>query len=346
MLRGHRRRRVLLRIAALAFLAGVGALIARQAAAIDWPAVADAVARYRPGRLAAAAALVALSYLLYCGYEVAARRYAGHAVPLRLTAAAGFVGYAFNLSLGALIGGGGVRYRLYSRAGLRLETVLRIAAFAVTCNWLGWLVLAGGVLLWRPLLLPERLGAGVGALPGGAQRAIALALLCVAAGYLLACARWHGHAWSLRGRRLQLPTLPAAALQLALSTANWLVLAALIHVLLQQRVAYPEVLTVMLVAAVAAAMVHVPAGLGALEAVFLAMLSRRAPQADLLAALAVYRALYHVAPLLLATLAYWPLERRLRALRHAPAPRRGAHEHGGLSRGLDRRRATVAPRDC
>ena len=56
----------------------------------------------------------------------------------------------------------------------------------------------------------------------------------------------------------------------------------------------------LLVAAVAGVIAHVPAGLGVLEAVFIALLSHRVPQAELLAALLAYRALYYLVPLALA----------------------------------------------
>ena len=78
--------------------------------------------------------------------------------------------------------------------------------------------------------------------------------------------------------------------------------------LLQQRIDYPTVLGVLLLAAVAAAVTHIPAGLGALEAIFLAMLGERVAQPELLAALLAYRAIYYLGPLLLAAIAYLAFE--------------------------------------
>jgi uncharacterized membrane protein YbhN (UPF0104 family) len=57
-------------------------------------------------------------------------------------------------------------------------------------------------------------------------------------------------------------------------------------------------------------MTHIPAGLGALEAVFVVMLGSRLPQSELLAALLAYRAIYYLAPLLLAVIAYLAIESR------------------------------------
>jgi hypothetical protein len=141
-------------------------------------------------------------------------------------------------------------------------------------------------------------------------RAIGVLLLATAAAYLLACAFAHGRTWTVRRASFQLPTLSLAAWQLALSTANWLVIASLIYLLLEQRIEYPLLLGVVLLGAVTAAMTHIPAGLGALEAVFVLMLGSRLPQSELLAALLAYRAIYYLAPLLLAIIAYLAIESR------------------------------------
>ena len=89
-------------------------------------------------------------------------------------------------------------------------------------------------------------------------------------------------------------------LQLALSVANWSVMAGVVWVLLRGQIDYATVLTVLLIAAVAGVLAHVPAGLGVLEAVFVALLSHRAPPHTLIAALLAYRALYYLLPLALA----------------------------------------------
>ncbi|MET0542138.1 MAG: UPF0104 family protein, partial [Variovorax sp.] len=60
---------------------------------------------------------------------------------------------------------------------------------------------------------------------------------------------------------------------------------------------------------------HVPAGLGVLEAVFVALLSHRLPQGEILAGLIGYRALYYLAPLAIATVAYVVMEVRARRAR-------------------------------
>ena len=56
--------------------------------------------------------------------------------------------------------------------------------------------------------------------------------------------------------------------------------------------------------AIAGTIVRVPAGLGVIETVFITLLGGEIPEERLLAAFLVYRAIYYLAPLLLALVVY------------------------------------------
>ncbi|QDH68863.1 putative bifunctional lysylphosphatidylglycerol flippase/synthetase [Marilutibacter alkalisoli] len=190
---------------------------------------------------------------------------------------------------GGLLGGGGARLRLYSHAGLRLGTISRIVTFVFATNWLGYGVLAGTLLVSGLAPLPGGMTATVGLVVG-------LAMLATVVSYLLATVRWRHRTWQLRGHTFELPSPRLALLQLSLSVPNWLAIAAILFVLLRYQVDYPTLLGVVLLGAVAAAITHIPAGLGALEVIFLTLLGDRLSQAELLAALLAYRAIYYLAP--------------------------------------------------
>jgi uncharacterized membrane protein YbhN (UPF0104 family) len=87
-------------------------------------------------------------------------------------------------------------------------------------------------------------------------------------------------------------------------------MATILFVLLDRELAWPLVLATLLLSAVASAMVHIPAGIGVLEAVFVAVLGTLAPEPRLLAALLAYRAVYYLLPLLLALAFYAAFEAR------------------------------------
>ncbi|WP_436411534.1 lysylphosphatidylglycerol synthase domain-containing protein [Variovorax ginsengisoli] len=298
------------RIGAWLFFAAVLALVVRQARTIDWNEVLDALRAIPRPALLAAAVLAACSHLLYSTFDLLGRRMTGHRLGTRIVMRVTFISYAFNLNLGALVGGVAFRYRLYSRLGLDSLTITRVLGFSMLTNWLGYLVLAGTVFCFFPMVLPPDWK-----MDGQGLRILGALLLAGGAAYLSLCAIARQHTWRLRGHELDTPSLRMALLQLAMSMLNWSLIGGMIWLLLQRQIPYHEVLAVALVAAVAGVITHVPGGLGVLEAVFLALLGHRAPQGTLLGALLAYRAIYYLLPLILAALTYVATELRARQLR-------------------------------
>lgn len=305
----HPRLRLVARVAFYGFLVLVAVLLARYARGIDWGQVGTAIAGYGWRPLALAALLTGASYLLYCGYDLAARRYAGHALRTRRVMLIAFISYALSMNIGALLGGAGFRLRLYSRAGLSLATTTRIIGFSTATNWLGYLLVAGALFAGRTLAPPASWRIGTGGL-----QALGVLMLALVAAYLVACRATHGRVFHLRGHHFRFPSLGLALVQLLLAACDWMLMAGILHVLLQGAVGYALVLAVLLVAAVGTAVTHVPAGIGVLEAIFVALLGALVPDARLIAAVLTYRAVYYLLPLLVAMALYVALEAR----RHRP----------------------------
>jgi uncharacterized membrane protein YbhN (UPF0104 family) len=108
-----------------------------------------------------------------------------------------------------------------------------------------------------------------------------------------------------------------ALFQFAVSCANWMVMGTIIWLLLGRDVGYPMVLGVLLISSIAGVIIHIPAGIGVLEAVFLALLSgENLSHGTIIAALLAYRVLYFILPLLLALVLYLGLESRAKHMRH------------------------------
>lgn len=288
----------------IAFIVLVLLLVAKLASGMDWARAWHALQLLPASTLLTAAALAAASHGVYSTYDLIGRHQTGHGLPARRVASVAFVSYAFNLNLGALVGGVAFRYRLYSRLGLATDVITRVLALSMLTNWLGYLVLGGAVLLLAPPVLPDGWSLSEQALP-----LVGALLLAVAAVYLGLCLFVRKREWTIRGHGLTLPPGRVALLQLVLSMVNWMLIAAVVWTLLQQQVDYPSVLGALLLAAVAGVLTHVPAGLGVLEAVFLTVLSGRVTQHELLAALLAYRALYYLAPLALAAAVFFWIER-------------------------------------
>jgi len=298
-------KRMALRAASLAFLALVGWLLLRYARNVDWPAVFAAIAAYDARTLAIVLALVVASYATYACYDLVGRRYAGHALSTRRVLLIAATSYAFALNLGALVGGAGFRFRMYAHSGLRAACIGRVVAFSMVTNWLGYVALAGIVFASGAVQPPPRWGLSDAVLP-----LAGMAMLAVAGAYLLACAKWRGRTFQVRGHRFRLPTPGVGALQMGLAALNWSLMAAILFVLLGGQPAWPLVLATLLLAAVASAMVHIPAGIGVLEAVFVAVLGMLVPETRLLAGVLAYRAAYYLLPLLFALAFYAGFEAR------------------------------------
>ncbi|NLD69651.1 MAG: UPF0104 family protein [Limnobacter sp.] len=295
------------RLLVLAFFGVVAVLLFRFARTVDWSSVVETLKGYRLQTLAPAIALATVSYLLYGSYDLLARRYTGHRISRLRTLAVALISYAFNLNLGALVGGAAFRLRLYSKVGLAQATVLRVIAFSVTTNWLGYLGVAAFAFTLASLPLPDdwRLAGSSLSLIGALAGLLALAWL----GMCLWSKRREA---SFFGHRIELPSARLALLQLAVSSLNWLAIAAVIYLLLRSQVDYPTVLAIALLGAIAGALTHIPAGLGVLEAVFLGVLGAELGHGPLLAALLAYRAIYYVGPLALAVVGWLALEARVR----------------------------------
>lgn len=283
------------RLLGIGFLSIVLLLVAHLAARMDWASALQALRALPLQVLLAGAALGAASHLLYCSYDLIGRHQSGHRLAWHRVVTVAFMSYAFNLNLGSLVGGVALRYRLYSRLGLGMAVITQVLALSMLTNWLGHLTLSAAVLLLAPPVLPPAWHMASPLLQG-----VGLLLGLAVAAYLFLCTRSRRREWRLRSFSLRLPLPRTALLQVLLSSVNWMLIAAVLWTLLQHRLSYGEVLAVLLVAAVAGVVTHVPAGLGVLEAVFIAMLGHRVPVAELLAALLAYRLLYYLAPLALA----------------------------------------------
>jgi glycosyltransferase 2 family protein len=299
------------RVLTVGFLGLVTVLLVVQAREVEWSDVRESLGRYRGPMLLLAFALSAGSHALYGLFDQIGRVYTGHRLARLRVAMIAFVSYAFNLNMGSLIGGVGFRYRLYSRFGLDNGTITRIMGLSIAANWLGYLLVAGVVFSLRVIAVPPGWEIGTDGLQW-----LGFGLVAIALGYLAACGLSPRRAWSVRGHEIVLPSLRMASLQATIATANWLLIAALLYVLLRQQVPYSTVLAVFLVSAVAGVIAHIPAGLGVIELVFITLLGHRVPHSELIAGLLAYRAVYYLVPLAVALVVFLRLETKAKS----PAP--------------------------
>ncbi|MBW7831974.1 MAG: UPF0104 family protein [Simplicispira suum] len=283
-----------------AFFVLVASLIVYQARSVDWPAVWQAVLALPVRVLWAGAALALLSHFTYGSFEWIGRHVTGHQLGRATTLGIAMTSYAFTLNLGSVIGGVGVRYRLYSRRGVEPGIIGQVVATSILTNWIGYLLLTAIIpWFWVPPAVFGWSASDVQWRMGGAL--LALAPLA----YLALCLVRGGRPLALRGHCFALPRWPLALWQVAVSCANWMLMGTALWVVLQGQVAYPAAVATVMLGAVAGLVLRVPAGLGVLESVGVALLTTDSlSKTDVLAALLAYRALYYFVPLVLAALAF------------------------------------------
>lgn len=288
---------------AVAFFAALAWLLYSRGREMDWPAVWTSLGSYGLATLATGLAFTLIAYLAFGSYDLISRRQVGHRVPVPRTLAIGMVAYALNLNLGALVGGWATRFRLYARCGVEPGVTTRIIGLGILSNWSGYLLVAGVIALLAPPQLPEDWALNPALLP-----LIGTALLLLLGAYLTLCVLRPGGVLRLRRLEMRIPTLRVAAVQIGASVVHWFSTCMVIFVLLPDSLSFTTVLGVLMMSSIAGAAMHIPAGLGVIEAVFVAALGDRLPLPQILAALLAYRATFYLGPLLLALFAFPFLE--------------------------------------
>lgn len=311
MAKSHPRWRLVKKVLTWLFFIAVAVLLVLYAQKVNWDDVWKVIHDYNRIVLLGATALVVVSYLIYGCYDLLGRAYCGHKLAKRQVMLVSFICYAFNLTLSTWVGGIGMRYRLYSRLGLPSSTITRIFSLSITTNWLGYILLGGIIFTFGVVDIPAHWY-----ISDTTLRIIGVVLLLFIAFYLWACGFAKRRHFTIRGQKLVIPSWRFALAQMAISSANWIAMGVIIWLLMGHQANFFFVLGVLLVSSIAGVIVHIPAGIGVLEAVFLALLAgEHMSQGVIIAALLAYRVLYYFIPLLLALIAYLLLESRAKKLR-------------------------------
>jgi phosphatidylglycerol lysyltransferase len=280
----------------LLLLALAALILHRELASFRYRDLADEVRAVRLSHVVGALSITAVNYFVLTLYDVLALRSLGRPLPYRVVGPAAFTAYAFGHNLGgSVLSSGGVRWRFYSAHGLSLGDLARLVAFNAATFWMGLLAVAGVTLIAvtsSPLLPVGRAGPVLG-----------LLLLLLVALYVGAAGRGR-RAIRIRAFELPLPAPREAALQVALSSVDWILAALVLWMLVpgSAGIGVAEVTAIFVAAQVAGMVSHVPGGAGVFEAVALSALSPRLGAPAALGLLVLYRIVYYVVPFVSAVL--------------------------------------------
>lgn len=248
-------------------------------------------------QLLIALGLVCLNYLVFTSYDLIALRQMNARLPLWTVAKTAALSFAFSNILGhSMITGLGIRFRNYSTHGLSLKQVTGIVIQNVEAWWVGFLFISGVFLT----LIPYQ--AHIGPLPQGSMRWLGIFLLSTIAIYLIACLRLAGRSVALGKMRVHLPDVTGGLLKIAVASADVLITASTLFVLLPNEVKIPIQIFVVyyVVAQLAGTISAIPGGLGVTESVFLELLRPFDSEVSILASLILYRVAHYILPALIA----------------------------------------------
>ncbi|MFH0727178.1 MAG: bifunctional lysylphosphatidylglycerol flippase/synthetase MprF [Pseudomonadota bacterium] len=257
-----------------------------------------------------------LSYMVMTGYDLIALRYVGHRLAYGRIALASGIGYAFSNTIGfSMLAGASVRYRIYSAWGLSAAQITRMVVFCSLSLWLGFFALSGAVFVIDPLPLPDQWH-----LPFTDTRVPGFVLVLAAAAYIGLIAL-PTKSVTIRNWEFQLPSLPLATGQMIIAVSDWLLASLVLFALMPapRTVSFEHFIGVFLLAQLAGLISQVPGGLGVFESLFILLMPAEVPRPVLLGALVVYRGIYYLLPLMVATLSLGVMElmRHRSALAHA-----------------------------
>ncbi|ABC23677.1 bifunctional lysylphosphatidylglycerol flippase/synthetase MprF [Rhodospirillum rubrum] len=241
--------------------------------------------------------LTAVSFLSLSVYDVEALAHIGHKVPYPVVALTSFCSYAVGNTAGfGPLTGGAIRFRFYAPMGLEPECVGKVVVFVTAAFGLGLTAVTALSLLVAADDVAGVLSLPPLALQGGAVLAIGGLLALV-----VRASRPESKV-ALGRVALRLPRPRIMLGQFAATAVDIVACAGILWVLLPEiGLGFPAFVTLYAVAIGLGVLSHVPAGLGVFETIMIATLGRLAPMDQILGALVLYRVIYHILPLLLAT---------------------------------------------
>jgi len=242
--------------------------------------------------LSALATLAA--YAALAGYDSLALQHLHKKIRWRFISLASFTAYAIGHNLGASVFSGGmVRYRAYSSQHMNAGEIGVLVAFCSFTFTLGCLLLGGIVLVTAP----EYLNRFYEDASPWLAFSLGASMLSFIALYVLG-SLFNFKPMRFRSFELAYPNIRVTIKQLIIGAVELLAAAAIIYFALPANVdiSYWLILGIFLASFSAALISHAPGGLGVLELAFLVALPDVA-QADVLAALLVFRLFYLLIPL-------------------------------------------------
>ncbi len=209
---------------------------------------------------------------------------------------AGMLGFAISNNAGhAVVSGGAIRYRLYTRWRIRGGDILKMLTISGFTYFLGCsaIVVMGYFLVPRHVF-ENSMGASVGI--------NTLFIACAAAilAYFAMTVFFHGKSVKIGTVRFEIPTTQMAIIQMLLGITDSVLAGLVLYFCLRPFWAIPfgTFIGLFVIAQTTGVFSQVPGGIGVFESIFLIALPTDIDKASVFGALLAYRIIYYVLPLI------------------------------------------------
>lgn len=239
-----------------------------------------------------AAVLTISDYLVLTVYDILALRYIQRPLEYRRIAMASFIGYVFSHNA-TIVGGSAARYRIYSSFGISATEVAKLVVFCSITFWLGFLTISGIAFVLARQDIPTALH-----IPFVSVLPLGVIFLAVVTAYILSNLL-RRQPLRFGGWELPIPSLPLSLGQIGISSLDWLLASSVLYVLLPNtiQITFFKFVVIFLLAQAAGLLSYIPGGLGVFETIILLLLSEFAEPSAVMSSLLLYRLIYYIIPL-------------------------------------------------
>ncbi len=246
--------------------------------------------------LVAACVACLLGYIALSLYDYLALRYIGARVSWWKWMLAGMLGFAISNNAGnAVVSGGAIRYRLYTRWRIRGGDIVKMITFSGLTFFLG----CSAIVIAGYFLVPSHiLNASVGTSVG--LNTLFFICLAVVLAYFAATIFFRNKSIKIGNIKFDVPSTRTAFFQTLLGAMDSFLAGLVLYFCLLPFVHIPfgTYIGLFVIAQATGVFSQVPGGIGVFESIFLLALPDTVDKADIFGALLAYRIIYYVLPLI------------------------------------------------
>lgn len=237
-----------------------------------------------------------MGYLTLSLYDYLALNYVGGRVTWWKWMLAGMLGFAISNNAGnAMVSGGAIRYRLYTRWRIRGGDIFKMLTLSGLTYFLG----AAAIVVIGYFLIPHDQLANSAGLSIGLGWLFGICLTMVLV-YFAITIVFNKKSIKIGNIKFQIPTTKMATFQLLLGIGDSVLAGLVLYFCLTPFVQIPfgTFIGLYVIAQATGLFSQVPGGIGVFESIFLAALPDTVDKANVFGALLAYRIIYYVLPLI------------------------------------------------